>query len=85
MDFRENKLEIRRIADFLLQGRIGEANSRWNNLLGNLAGFMRGLDETSQQKALVVLKNILNQQQTQDWVAMSDALNYELLPFLESS
>ena len=81
----ETKSEIGQIADFLLQGRIGEANSAWNQVIGALSAEIRSRTPVEQQQFLPVLKKILEQQAQEDWVGMSDSLRYNILPLLNKA
>lgn len=74
--------EIEMIASLLVQGRIGEANSRWGRAIGGISGEIKGLPASNQSSCLPALKQILSCQQTEDWVGMADSLRFGLLPAL---
>lgn len=73
-------IEIEMIASLLVQGRIGEANSRWGRAIGGISGEIRELPPTNQTNCLPALKQILSCQQKEDWIGMADSLRFGLLP-----
>jgi len=75
-------LDLNVTARLLLQGQIGEANSRWNSLLGKLSQVLRDLPKEEQGRCLPALRQILACQQNEDWVGMSDGLRHSLRPLL---
>lgn len=65
---------------YLVQGHIGKANSSWNLALSLLSNLLQQQSQEWQLLVMPTLQKILNQQECQDWVAMADSLQYDLLP-----
>lgn len=78
-------IELEMIASLLVQGRVGEANSRWGRAIGVISGEIRELPPPSQSRCLPALKQILSCQQTEDWVGMADGLRFGLIPAMNRS
>lgn len=76
-------IEMEMIASLLVQGRIGEANSRWGRAIGGISGEIRSLPSNTQSNCLPALKQILASQQCEDWNAMADGLRYGLIPAMK--
>lgn len=74
--------QINGIVRSLLNGQVGEANRLWNQVLPVLSLTIQSWDQTEQLHLLPALRAVLSAQETQDWVAMADALLYQLKPGL---
>ena len=74
--------KIRQIADFFLQGRIGEANSQWGRLVADFKKLLLQMDADQKSRVTLLMKKILEQQSMEDWVGMADSLRYELVALL---
>jgi len=74
--------ELDQTARLLIQGQIGEANSRWNLALGQLSQKLQSFPKKEQMACLPALRQILACQQNEDWVGMSDGLRHVLRPAL---
>lgn len=75
-------LELELIASLLVQGRVGEANSRWGRAITAISAEIRELPSQVQTHCLPALRQILACQQSEDWVGMADGLRFGLLPSL---
>ena len=68
------------------RGELGEASSRLNAALVALQGPLTSgaMPESAVRDLGTSLETLLAMQEQQDWVALADVLEFELVPMLES-
>lgn len=74
--------ELRTVARLLVQGQIGEANSRYAGLIALLSGRLDSLRPESRRDVLRTLQAISQCQKQEDWVGMADQLEFGMAPHL---
>lgn len=71
--------ELRAVARLLVQGHIGQANSRYAALIGTLTGQLDTLPPEERRDVLQTLQAVAQCQRQEDWVGMADALEFGLM------